>query len=162
MSQALTPVIIGVSQILQRVADPLEGKEPLHLMLDAVRQAAADSGNPGITSEIESIRVIRGIWRYKNPARFIAEQLGLGEIETVGSPFGGNMVQSIVNQSALEILAGKKSMVVITGAENGNSQAKARKAGVKLPATEVSGTYTRMAAEEKPMAADAEMSRGIP
>ena len=161
MSHANTPVIVGVSQILQRISDPLEGKEPLYLMLDAVRQAAEDTGNPGMTSEIESIRVVRGIWRYKNPAKFIADQLGLGEIETVGTPFGGNMVQSLVNQTALEILDGTKSVVVITGAETGNSQAKARKAGIKLPATEVGGTYTRMAAEEKPMAAEAEMSRGI-
>ncbi|MBV1878110.1 MAG: acetyl-CoA acetyltransferase [Pseudomonadales bacterium] len=161
MSSANTPVLIGVSQILQRITDPGLGKEPLAMMLDAVTQAAEDAGNVGLLSEIESVRVIRGIWRYQNPAQYIAEQLGLVGIETMGTPMGGNSVQSAVNQSALEISRGEKSLIVLTGAENGNSQAKARKAGVDLSVTETPGKYSRMLAKDVVMSSEGEIKRGL-
>lgn len=161
MTNPNTPVIIGVSQLEQRLTDPLLGKEPIDSMVEAVRAAAEDAGNTGLVKDIESIRVIRGIWRYKQPASYVAEKLGLTNVETVGTPFGGNMVQSVVNQSALEILSGTRSLIAITGAENGNSQAKAKKAGVELPVTETDGDYTRIIGEDVIMAGEAEMARGI-
>ena len=39
------PVLVGISQLEQRVADPAQAKEPLALMIDAVRAAAADAGS---------------------------------------------------------------------------------------------------------------------
>ena len=156
-----TPVIIGVAQIEQRITDPLLGQEPIDMMVDAVRQAAVDSGNAGLLAEVESVRVIRGVWRYKHPAGYVAAKIGVPGVETVGSPYGGNMVQSVVNQSALDILRGDKSLIVITGAENGNSQAKARKAGVELTVTETNGDYSRMIGQEEPMSAEAEQARGL-
>lgn len=159
MSNPNTPVIVGVSQILQRLDDPLSGAEPVDMMVEAVRQAAADAGVD--TTGVESVRVIRGVWRYKQPAGYVAEKIGVPNAETVGTPFGGNMVQSVVNRSAEEILAGERSLIVITGAENGNSQAKARKAGIELPVTETSGPYTRMIGEDKSMSAEPELARNI-
>lgn len=161
MANPATPVIVGIAQVEQRVSDPLDGIEPIDMMVNAVRDAALDAECPGLLSKVESVRVIRGVWHYKQPARYVAEQIGAPTAETVGTPFGGNMVQSVVNQSALEILAGKMSLIVLTGAENGNSQAKARKLGIELPVKETSGSYTRMIGEEKPMAAEAELARGI-
>ncbi|MFT4713240.1 MAG: acetyl-CoA C-acetyltransferase [Candidatus Azotimanducaceae bacterium] len=161
MTNPNTPVIIGISQLEQRLTDPLLGKEPIDSMVDAIRAAAEDAGNTTLVKDIESIRVIRGVWRYKQPASYVAEKLGLSNVETVGTPYGGNMVQSVVNQSALEILSGERSLVAITGAENGNSQAKAKKAGIVLPVTETSGDYTRVIGEDIKMAGEAEMARGI-
>ncbi|XOV87687.1 MAG: acetyl-CoA acetyltransferase [Pseudomonadota bacterium] len=161
MVSETTPVIIGVSQLLQRVADPLSGKEPIDMMVDAVRAAAQDTTNPNLLAEVGSVRVIRGVWRYKQPAGYVAAKIGVPGAETVGTPFGGNMVQSVVNQTALDISAGRQNLVVITGAENGNSLAKARKAGIELPVTETSGPYTRMIGEDKSMASEPELARGI-
>lgn len=161
MANPNTPVIVGIAQVEQRIDDPLEGIEPIDMMVNAVRQAATDAECPSLLSQVESVRVIRGAWRYKQPARYVAEQIGVSGAETVGTPYGGNMVQSTVNQTALEILAGNKSLVVITGAENGNSQAKARKAGVELPVRQTSGPYTRMLGEDKAMSTEAEQARGI-
>ena len=104
-----TPVIIGVAQIEQRITDPLLVQEPIEMMVDAVRQAALDSVNADLLREVESVRVIRGVWRYKHPAGYVAAKIGVPDAETVGSPYGGNMVQSVVNQSALDILRGSRS-----------------------------------------------------
>ncbi len=63
------PVLIGISQLEQRSSDPTRAKEPLDLMIDAVRAAAADAGSNELLTRATSVRVIRGIWPYKNPAR---------------------------------------------------------------------------------------------
>lgn len=161
MTNPRTPVIVGVHQILQRVSDPLEGKEPIDMMVDAVKGAEADTGSGGFIADASSVRVIRGVWRYKQPAGYVAEKIGASGAETVGTPFGGNMVQSVVNESALDILSGEHDLIVITGAENGNSQAKARKAGIELPLTETSGPYSKMIGEDKSMSAEPELARHI-
>ena len=71
------------------------------------------------------------------------------------------MVQSTLNASALDILNGDRSLVLLTGAEIGNTQAKARKAGVELPMIETAGDYDRMIGAEEPMTGDAERARDI-
>ncbi len=78
-----------------------------------------------------SVRVIRGIWPYKNPARIVAQAVGIPNAETALTPYGGNYVQSTVNRSALDIQAQRHDVIVITGAECGYTQARARKQGVR-------------------------------
>jgi acetyl-CoA C-acetyltransferase len=156
-----TPVIIGVGQILQRTSDPAESREPIDLMVDAVRKAADDAGNPALLQSVESVRVVRGIWRYRQPAGYVAEQIGSPAAEKVGTCFGGNMVQSTLNASALDILAGDKSLIVVTGAEWGNTQAKARKMNYELPKKETDGAYDRMIGKDEHMSGEAELARDI-
>jgi len=112
------------------------------MMLEAVNDAAADTRAVKLLEQVQSVRVIRGMWSYENPAKYLAEQIGAPNAQTVGTLFGGNQNQAMVNRTCLEILAGEVDLVLITGAENGNSAAKARKAGVELPhlATPVSTT----------------------
>lgn len=156
-----TPVIVGVGQVEQRVEDPREGREPLELMVDAVERAAKDAGSRELLRQADAVCVIRGVWRYENPAAVVAERIGAPRAETIGTPFGGNMVQSAVNHAALAIQAGERNVVVIAGAENGHSQARARKAGIRLPFTETPGTPDRMLGTEKPMVHDAERAREL-
>ena len=156
-----TPVIVGVGHINQRVTDPLEGKQPIDLMVDAVSAAAEDAGSGSLLTQVGSVRVVRGIWRYRQPAGYVAEAIGSPSAETVGTCFGGNMVQSTLNTSALDILNGIHDVIVLTGAEIGNSQAKARKLGIELPLTETEGKYDRMLGKEEPMTAEAESARQI-
>lgn len=155
------PVLIGVAQLEQRITDPGTGKEPLALMIDAVRAAAEDAGANGVLDAATSVRVIRGIWPYQNPAAVVADAIGQPNAETVLTPYGGNYVQTTVNQSCLDIQAGKHDVIVITGAECGNSQAKARRAGSDLDWQSAPGTPDRMLGEEKPMRSDAEKAAGI-
>ena len=156
-----TPILVGVAQIEQRIDDIGEGKEPLEMMIDAVRLAAQDAGCPRLLSEANSVRVIRGSWPYLNPARAIAEAIDNPGAETVLTQFGGNFVQTTVNDSALEIRDGLLDIVVITGAECGRSQAKAARAGVELGWREVPGTPDRTIGDEVSMRHDAEQGLGM-
>ena len=156
-----TPIIVGVAHVEQRITDPLEGQEPIDLMVEAVQKAALDAGNTAMLSAVNSVRVVRGAWRYKQPAGYVAEKIGSPAAERVGTCFGGNMVQSTVNASAIDIAAGTHELIVLTGAEIGNSQAKAIKADVELPFTPVEGPYDRMLGKEEPMSCEAEQNRQI-
>ena len=125
------PVLVGVSQILQR-AEPADAKPPLELMLDAVRAAARDSSQPGILSHTTAVRVVKGIWGYKNPAHDLARTLDLPQPECGVSVLGGNHVQMLVNQSCLDIQESRHDVIVLTGAECGRTLGKAPKAGIEL------------------------------
>ncbi len=151
-----TPVIVGAAQLEQRIQDPTAGKEPIELMIDAVRQAAEDAGAPELLGRAGSVRVIRGVWPYQNPAKAVAEAVGCGNAESVLTPYGGNFVQTVVNQTALEIQRGDHDVVIITGAECGNTQAKARRAGVDLDWQPLPGNPDRLLGEDKDMRHQAE------
>lgn len=127
-----TPVIVGVAQVEQREDDPAAAREPLALMLDAVNAAADDCGNPQILKAVDSVRVVRGMWGYGNPARALAEQIGVPGAETGLTSLGGNYVQSLTNHAFLDIQAGRREVVVVAGAECGRTQARASKAGLEL------------------------------
>jgi len=155
------PVVVGVGQIEQRVEDPQEGAEPLEMMIAAVERAADDAGSRDLLRAANSIRVIRGIWKYGDPGRVVAERIGAPRAQTVGTPWGGNMVQSTVNQTALAIQRGELEVAVITGAEVGKSSAKARKNGVELAFSDAPGRPDLAIAPEEPMSHEAEIARGI-
>ena len=87
-----TPVLVGIAQNEQRPVDPQASKEPLALMLEAVQAAAENAGAPALLTDASSVRVVRGIWPYKNPARVIADAVGCPTAETRLSQFGGNFV----------------------------------------------------------------------
>ena len=131
------------------------------MMVAAVNDAAQDAVNSALLKEIESVRVIRGIWDYRQPAGYVASQLGVTGAETVGTQYGGNMVQSALSLSALDILNGDKSLIVLTGAEFGNTQAKAAKAGIELTYKHTVGEYDRLIGSEESVISQAEEARGI-
>ena len=127
-----TPIFIGVAQVEQREDDPSVAKEPLDLMVEAVRVAGEDCGNLKVLELADSVRVIRGIWGYGNPARQVAERIGASGAETGLTSLGGNYVQSMTNRSFLDIQSGKNEIVIVTGGECGRTQGRARKAGIEL------------------------------
>jgi acetyl-CoA C-acetyltransferase len=106
-------------------------------------------------SQVTSVRVVRGIWPYQNPAAAIAQSIG-AQAETGITPYGGNFVQSTVNACALDIQQGKHELIVLTGAECGNTQAKAAKAKVDLDWQAIPGTPDILIGEDVEMRHDAE------
>jgi acetyl-CoA C-acetyltransferase len=155
-----TPVLIGVGQFLNRIEHLDQAMEPLEMMLAAVELAAEDAG-ARVLEQVQSVRVIRGVWPYENPAAVIAERIGVPGAQTLGTLFGGNQVQAVVNRTALDILSGELDLVLITGAENGNSAAKARRAGVTLPVTQAPGSYDVLVGSQKPEHHEHEIAKGI-
>ena len=162
MPNPRTPVIVGVGQFLNRIANLDQAIEPLEMMMRAVRRAEADTGTGGFLDQVQSVRVVRGMWSYENPAAVIAERIGAIGAQTMGTLVGGNQNQALMNQTAAEILAGQFDLVLITGAENGNSSGKARRANVSLPQTPAPGQPDLVfGAEQRPEHHEYEVAKGI-
>lgn len=157
-----TPVLIGVGQFKHRIEN-LEGViEPVDMMLEACRRAEQDTGVEGVLQQAQSVRVVRGMWRYENPAKLIAERIGVPNAESVGTLIGGNQNQALMNQTAASILAGELELVLITGAENGYSAGKARRAGVALSERDAPGRYDLLfGSAQKPEHHEFEVAKGI-
>jgi acetyl-CoA C-acetyltransferase len=128
-----TPVIVGVGQQLQRVDNPLEALAPVPFIANAIREATKDAGLSSVPNA-DSIRVISFLsWRYRDPARYIAEELGITTRETVVSSMGGNSTQSMINATALEIQSGDFDVVILCGGETSRTRKRARAADIELP-----------------------------
>jgi acetyl-CoA C-acetyltransferase len=156
-----TPVLVGVGQLSQRVDDPREGAEPLELMLSALKLAAEDACAPGLLARADSVRVIRGAWKYGDPARELASRIGADGAESVGTQYGGNFVQVCVNDAALAIQAGREDVVLVAGAENGRSFPLSRRQGVRLETTECPGEPDRVIGADHMLTHPAELARQI-
>ena len=158
---ARAPVVVGVAQLEQRTEDLDAAREPLALMEDALRAAAADARAPELLSRADALYVIRGIWPYRNPAAVLAERLGNRACATFQTPFGGNLVQSSVHHAARRIASGESEIALLTGAETGRTQQRARKLGKTLGYSAAPGAAQQRVAEERPMNGPAELARGI-
>ena len=156
-----TPVLVGIAQVEQRERDPLAAREPLDLMVEATKLAAEDAGSRELLTRADSVRVIRGLWPYADPGRVVAQRVGAAQAKTAITQYGGNFVQTTLNQSALEILAGTLDIAILTGAECGYTQARARKQGVKLAWSEALGTPDLLIGHDAPMSHDAERKAGV-
>ena len=157
-----TPVLVGVGQVLDRIEALAEAKEPLMLMREAIDLAAADTGCENFLDQVQSVRVVKGIWRYHNPAKWLAAAMGAPAAETVGTLIGGNQNQAVINATASDLLNGDLELAVIAGAENGNALMKARKLGVDLTYTEAPGAYDRViGADQEAEHHEYEKAKGI-
>ncbi|WP_436793219.1 acetyl-CoA acetyltransferase [Actinospongicola halichondriae] len=125
-----TPVIIGVGQRSQRVDRGEPALEPVDLMVVAAQQAASDAGDIDVTA-IDSIRTVGLLsWRYLDPGALVAERLGVGhDVDSAITAMGGNSPQMLVNETALDIAAGRASCVLLAGAESWRSRTAARSDG---------------------------------
>lgn len=157
------PVLVGIAQLEQRDADPARGigAEPLQLMIDAVREAAADAECPAMLGQLDAVRVVRGMWPYRNPAGAVAQAVGSPGAETGVSTWGGDAVQLVLSRSALEIQRGQRRIVALVGAECGRTQAKARRARIELNWREAPGEPDRTFGAELKMRHRIEAKRGI-
>ena len=162
MPNPRTPVIVGVGQFLNRIESLQQAQEPLRMMLEAVRRAERDVEVGPFLHQAQSVRVVRGIWNYGNPAAAVAEHIGASAAQTMGTLIGGNQNQALMNHTAAQILAGEFDLVLVAGAENGYSAGKARRAGVALPQSEAPGKPDAMfGAEQQPEHHEYEVAKGI-
>lgn len=111
--------------------DGFEGAmDPVAMMGEAIRMAAADAGLTSVPNP-DALRVVSLLsWKYGNPARFIAEDLGLTPRQFGLSAMGGNTPQTLVNAASREILSGQADLIILTGGETTRTRARMTKAGV--------------------------------
>jgi acetyl-CoA C-acetyltransferase len=114
-----TPVLVGVGQWSNRVDRGEPAAEPVDMMAEALRRAAADSGATGdVLAGADAIRVVSVLSRrYRNPARLVAERIGARPRDEALSPIGGNEPQALVNRACLDIASGDADTVLICGGE---------------------------------------------
>lgn len=135
-----TPVLVGCGQLTQRVDDPADGREPLALMLAALDRAGEDARCMELLRHADSIRVPRGVWRYANPAAWLAERIGTVRAPETGlGPISGSTVQTMLHHGAREIAAGRRDVVLLVGGECEHSRRRAKAAGIDLGWTQQPG-----------------------
>jgi len=157
-----TPVIVGVGQVVQRATGLDDAQSPVALMTEAVERAAADAGLAGVPAA-DALRVVQLLsWRYRDPARFVAEALGLEPRELAYTTPGGNTPQMLVNLTAGEIQRGELDLAILTGGEAWRTRMRARRAGVELwPRVPEDVEPMRVIGEDLSMTHTAEQSRGL-
>lgn len=159
-----TPVLVGVAQTLRRPADPAAAPEPVAMMVEAARLAAADSGGgDALLGRVDSIQVPRVVsWPYLDPGALVAARLGLAPAETVYCADGGNTPQRLVNDAAAAILAGEREVVLLVGAEATYTRHQARKLGAWLEWPKQTGVRpTRLVGEAMPGVSEREQAAGL-
>jgi acetyl-CoA C-acetyltransferase len=153
--------LVGVGQVLQRTDDLEAAKEPLELMVEATQRAAEDAGSRELLSRAGAVRVVRGMWRYADPGRVVAQRIGCPGAKTALTQYGGNYGQSATSKSFLDIQCGDLEVVVLTGAECGRTWARQSKQGKRVSWSAAPGTPDEMIGENLEMWHDAEVARDI-
>lgn len=130
-----TPVLVGVGQLNVRVDRGEEPLEPVAMLAEAARLAAADSGGATdrLLAGLDTVAVIDILSvRYRDPACLVAGLLGAEPARRWTTVPGGNYPQTLLNKAATDIAAGRSDAVLIGGAEAWRTRSAARKAGTDL------------------------------
>lgn len=122
------PVLVGIGTCMQREDVLARSKEPIDLMLEAVRRAGMDAGSEHLLSGVGHIAVPKGRWRYRNPAGEIARNIGADAATTVLASVGV-LQQSLIGDACRRIAKGEIDSALIAGADAGHRIACAKKMG---------------------------------
>jgi len=134
-----TPVIIGAAQVSQRPPDDenlRSAPDPIDLMASAVRAASADTGveAASVLASIDTMAVIGGLWRHKNPAALVIDELdGPPNVHTILTTFGGNLPIQSIHTLAERIQDGEIELAILAGGECNLSRRTLAKRGEKPP-----------------------------
>lgn len=116
-----TPVVVGGGQWSNRVDRGADPVEPVDLIAEALRQAAADAGGRAgatLLAAADAVWIVQMLsWRYADPGRLVAQRIGAQPRDTAVSPIGGDEPQTLVSQACQAIAAGEADVVLIGGAE---------------------------------------------
>ena len=170
MTDARTPVLVGVAQYVDRSGAPESALAPPDLLARVGIAALADSGGRGIA--IDALAVVRlfadtsPLFRSpfgacSNLPRSMARRMGQRPTRLIYGPVGGHSPQLLVNLLAEEIRQGAIDVAMVAGGEALRTQANARKAGLKLDWSEDSGDTPETLGHEAPLASPHELAHGI-
>jgi acetyl-CoA C-acetyltransferase len=122
------PVLVGIGVATQRVDAPEDAREPLDLMLDAVRRAGTDAGGAQALAGVQRIAVPKGRWRYRNPAGEIAQAIGAHGAQTVLANLGV-LQQTLIGDACARIASGEIDSALVVGGDAGYRILRAKLAG---------------------------------
>ena len=163
MNEDRTPVLIGAGQLTQRDVDPAEAREPLLMMVETARRAAADAGaDARLLTQLDTVAVVNIIgWHYANAPQALAEQLAAHPTQELFTTVGGNTPQWLVNETAAQIAAGRVRLALLAGAEAVHTLTRARRTHTELRWTlNGTGTPTRVG-DPRPGTTDHETAHGL-
>jgi acetyl-CoA C-acetyltransferase len=129
-----SPCLIGVARRTWHPDEvgPEGAPEPLAMWEEVTRQAAADSGAPGVLDRLGRIDVVYSqAWQYDDPPGRLAERLGVSVAEQQYSGIGGSKPQTLMNEAAEAIVRGDLDCALIVGAEALATVRRLKKAGAK-------------------------------
>ena len=126
------PVLVGVGESVDRTRDPAQGREPLALMVDALRAAQDDAG-AALLDRLDSIDVIcEYSWPYVDAPGLVSKRLGVTPRHARYGDVGGESPVRYLHEAALRIQRGESTVAAIVGAEAQYTVAGALKANVNL------------------------------
>lgn len=120
----LTPVIIGVGDVVNRSQEVEDALEPMQLMLQATQSALKDamsqrpSAESELRSSIDSVNVVATwTWPYNDLPGILCDKLGIKPSLKVYSHHGGNQPIKLVDEAARAISQGWSKVAIVTGGE---------------------------------------------
>jgi acetyl-CoA C-acetyltransferase len=132
-------VIVGAGQLRRKPGldfpdEAWEPQEPVMVVAEALRRAAADAGRPSLIEEADAIGWVPAVsWGYEDAPARLAEALGRAKPRTgwACSPGGDGGVQ-VLNDAANRIAEGEVRIALVGGCEVLYSRRRARAEGVDL------------------------------
>lgn len=161
-----TPVIVGVGQVVQREPDLDAPRDPVALAVEALRRAGEDSGaGAEVLRAADAVYAVASAsWTYRDAAALVADALGAEPAETaMSAPYGGDAGQVLVNTAGQAVADGRAEVVLVCGAESGNTLAAARKRGVDLgwPTQDADVAPTQVIGSDREANNSAESAAGL-
>ncbi|CRL29836.1 Thiolase-like [Penicillium camemberti] len=121
MAPHKVPIIIGVGEAKNPSRRTEDAIEPLHLMLQAIREAVSDacnSSSPAIISSIDSVKVVASsTWPYKDLPGLVCEGLGIKPSHTAYSELAGSASVQLIDDTARMIANEQIQVGVVVGGE---------------------------------------------
>lgn len=154
-----TPVIAGVGQVR---GDPDGSADPLALFVAATEVAGTDAGGGLLRRADVAASVMLGSSRAADPARLVAERLGLSPRATVRAGVGGNTPQLLVNELGARIARGELDVALVGGAECLATRGPLRSAAApRERAADGDGPEPERIGDEQQGSSDEEMRHGM-
>lgn len=127
------PVLVGVSQLIQRDVAPEEALDPLAMLTQIAQGAAEDAGvDAAALEQLDTVGIVEiAAWKPTNAPQFVGETLGAMSKRHYLTPVGGEAPIALVNRVASDIAAGDSQMAFVAGCNNLKTLRGMMKAGQK-------------------------------
>ncbi len=133
LDAARVPVIVGIGEVKDRPADPMQGREPLALMAEAARRAEADAG-AALLARVDALDIVHEVsWPYADCCGLLSEALGMAPAHRFYGPVGGETPVRFLHEAAQRIADGTSQVALVCGAEAQHTASWAERNKVALP-----------------------------